>query len=368
MAISRISRRRHPRGNATVEFALIAPLMVALLLWSNYFYEALYAKIKTAEMARYIGFERTVRKDLAGILAEAKSRYQDLDGTTKGQALPGGYRNLLTVDATASLTDAPFGGDMGKAAQEAGNGVSGLLQKVASAFGSTVGKVANSLGFQTTQGAVRADVTFSLQNRVVPTTIAGWVISPGKSLNLSLKDSFFMYHDTWRAWEPGDQPGQASYDTVQSRTQQRVRKVAYLGLAQLAPGVMSSIGKVLNVLGLEFPLDNGYIDSAVLIRKPTEPGRYSDIYGTRTMPGDRLMAPVWYSDQYRTPPWWVGTLKEKTGHHSGGGYNDNWPMRAYNCRGDFFQGQIQSKLPEVYVAKTKDVGSYFTVGSNACVP
>jgi hypothetical protein len=349
-----------------VEFALIAPLMVALLLWSNYFYEALYAKIKTAEMARYIGFERTVRKDLPGIVAEARSRYQDLDGSTKALALPGNYKNLLTVNAQASLADAPFGGDMGQAAQQAGGGISAALQKVASAVGNTVGKIASQLGFQTSQGAVRADVTFSLQNRVVPTSIAGWKISPGNSLNLTLKDSFFMYHDTWRAWEPGDQPGQPGYGTVQSRTQQRVRNVAYLGLTQLAPGPLNQAGKVLDALGLEWPLDNSYIDSAVLIRRPPDPGRHGDIYGTRTMPGDRLRAPVWYSDTYRTPPWWVGKLKNKTGYESSGGYDDNWPMRAYNCRGNFFQGQTRSLLPEVYVAELKDAGEYFTMNAWAC--
>lgn len=366
MTKPRATRRRQPRGNATVEFALVAPIMVALLLWSNYFYEVLYAKIKTAEMARYIGFERTVRKDLPGIIAEAKSRYQDLDGTTKGQALPKSYRNLLTVDAQASLADAPFGGDMGQTAQQAGGGISAVLQKVASVVGTAVGKLAGFLGFKTTEGAVRVDVTFSLQNRVVPTTIAGWQISPGNSLNLTLKDSFFMYHDTWRAWEPGDQPGQPGYGSVQSRTQQRVRKVAYLGITQLASGAMSAIGKVLGVLGLEWPLDNGYIDSAVLIRKPEDAGRYSDIYGTRTMPGDRLLAPVWYSDTYRTPPWWVKDLRLKTGFNSSGGYEDNWPMRAYNCRGNFFQGQTKSNLPEVYVAQSKNVGEYFRMGANAC--
>lgn len=366
MTRNRTSRRRHPRGNATVEFAIIAPLMVALMLWSNYFYEVLYARIKTAEMARFIGFERTVRKDMAGILAEAKSRYQDLDGSTKGQALPKNYRNLLTVDGTVSLADAPFGGDMGKTASDAGGGISAALQKVASVVGNVVGKLAGFLGFKTTEGAVRADVTFSLQNRVVPKTIASLVVSSGNALNLTLKDSFFMYHDTWRAWEPGDQPGDPGYGTVQSRTQQRVRKVAYLGLTQLASGALSSIGKVLSVIGLEWPFDDGYIDSAVYIRKPEDPGRYGDVFGTRTVPGDKLLAPVWKSEQSAVRAWDVGTLREKSGETSNGGYDDNWPLRAYNCRGDFFQGQKQSKLPEVYLPQMNNVSEYFHFNPHAC--
>lgn len=366
MLRSRTPRRRHPRGNATVEFALVAPLMLALVMWSNYFYEVLYARVKTAEMARFIGFERTVRTDLAGIVAEAKSRYQDLDGTTKGKALPKNYKNLLTVNATVVNADAPFGGDMGQTASKAGGGISAVLQKVASVVGNVVGKLASFLGFKTTEGAVRADVTFSLQNRVVPDNIAQYVVSPGKSLNLTLKDSFFMYHDTWRAWAPGDQPGAAGYGTVQSRTQQRVRKVAYLGITQLAPGAMSAIGQVLSVLGLEWPLDNSYIDSAVLMKKPEDPGRYPDQFGTRTMPGDKLLGAVWMNEGSPVRAWDVSSLREKSGESSSGGYKDNWPMRAYNCRGNFFQGQTQSKLPEVYLGSSAQVSDYFVIGADAC--
>ena len=363
----RTHRRSPPRGNATVEFALLAPLFVALILWSNYFYEVLYAKVKTAEMARFIGFERTVRNNVPAIVAEARNRYQDLDGSTKGLALPASYKNLLTVNASASNAGAPLSGDTGQTASDAGGGVSGAFSTVASVIGSSVEKVIGLLGFSTSQGAVKADVTFSVQNRIVPTQIASLMVSPGSSLNLTLKDSFFVYHDTWRGWEPGDNP-KSTYPTAQQRTQARVRKVAYLGLNELAGGFLDAIGQVLSVLKLEWPLSSDYINDAVLIRRVPDSGRYNDTYGSRTVPGDKLLAPVWMSETNQRPPWNVPSLRYITGQRSNGGYEDNWAMRSYNCRGDYFQGARRSELPEVLfpLMDNGTAHSYFKFSSNAC--
>jgi hypothetical protein len=351
-----------------VEFALLAPLFVALILWSNYFYEVLYARVKTAEMARFIGFERTVRSNVPAIVSEARNRYQDLDGTTKGLALPPSYRNLLTVNATSSNAAAPLSGDTGQTASDAGGGISGAFAKVSSVIGSSVEKLIGLLGFSTSQGAVKADVTFSLQNRVVPSRIASLVVSPGNSLNLTLKDSFFMYHDTWRAWEPGDNP-KNTYPTVQQRTQARVRKVAYLGLNDLAGGALDAVGQVLSVLGLEWPLSSDYINDSVLIRRVPDTARYSDAFGSRTVPGDKLLAPVWMSETKMKAPWTVNAeLRQKTGQQSTGGEEDNWPMRAYNCRGDYFQGARKSELPEVFfpLMDSGTAHAYFKFSANAC--
>jgi len=231
-----------------------------------------------------------------------------------------------------------------------------------------VEKLIGVLGFSTSQGAVKADVTFSLQNRIVPTRIASLMVSPGSSLNLTLKDSFFMYHDTWRAWEPGDNP-QATWPTVQQRTQARVRKVAYLGLSDLAGGAMDAVGKVLSVLGLEWPLSNEYINDSVLIRRVGDSGRYNDAFGSRTVPGDKLLAPVWMNEFQQRAPWSVNSeLRHKTGQQSSGSYDDNWPMRAFNCRGDYFQGARKSELPEVFFPLMDNSTShaYFKFSTNAC--
>lgn len=54
------SRRKKARkGQALVEFALIAPVMVTLLLFCIYFYELNFIKIKTQEMARFAAWEMT---------------------------------------------------------------------------------------------------------------------------------------------------------------------------------------------------------------------------------------------------------------------------------------------------------------------
>src|SRR5512140_309580 len=47
------------RGAATVEFALIVPVLVMILFFSMYLTELVRAKLKVQEFARYVVFERT---------------------------------------------------------------------------------------------------------------------------------------------------------------------------------------------------------------------------------------------------------------------------------------------------------------------
>src|SRR5215471_2451219 len=43
----------NPRGSALLEFALVAPILIALILYSLFFSELLRAKLKLQEVARY---------------------------------------------------------------------------------------------------------------------------------------------------------------------------------------------------------------------------------------------------------------------------------------------------------------------------
>ncbi|MFP2907719.1 pilus assembly protein, partial [Pyxidicoccus sp. 3LFB2] len=91
-----------------MELALLAPLLVVLVLWANYFWEVQRARLKAAELARYVAFERTVRTDLVGIVTEARERYKDLDGATPHGELGPGYRNRLTLNVRAENAPAPL--------------------------------------------------------------------------------------------------------------------------------------------------------------------------------------------------------------------------------------------------------------------
>jgi len=47
----------NPRGSAILEFALVAPILIALILYSLFFSELVRAKLKLQEVARYAAWE-----------------------------------------------------------------------------------------------------------------------------------------------------------------------------------------------------------------------------------------------------------------------------------------------------------------------
>ncbi|WP_224245583.1 TadE family protein [Hyalangium gracile] len=360
--------RRAQRGGAVVEFAILAPILVVLVLWSNYFWEVQHARIKAAEIARFVAFERTVRPDLGAIAAEAKDRYKDLDGTTKGVELGTAYRNRLTINVTARNAPAPLTGmslsDMGTK-----GGAGGIAGAAMSVLGAVAGEVAQKMDLDPNQGAVQADVEVKIENAIIPNEIALYTTGfSDDRLNLTLNERFYMFHDTWRAWGYGDNPNN-TYARVQQITYDRARQITYAGITSgSAGGALDAIGTVLSVLGLDFPFSDSYVRDSFLMRPVPQNGYYNATTPTRTVPGDRLQAAYWRSDTRACLNSCEPTIiKQKRGYRSSGDYNDNWPMRSYNCRGKFFQGARQSNQTESEYSQPSGPGtSYFTYGRNAC--
>lgn len=363
---------RARRGGAMVEFAILAPILVVLILWSNYFWEVQYARIKAAEAARFVAFERTVRSDLNAIANEAQDRYKDLDGSTKGVDLGSSYRNRLTVTVTAVNQDAPLTqfslSDMGSK-----GGASGIIGAVVGALGATAELVAKAMDLDTSKGAVQADVEFKIQNAIIPQEIALYTTGfSDDRLDLTFNDRFYMYTDTWRAWKPGDDFRNAN--TVNQKLHDNIydhsKGVIYAGLASgAASGALSAIGTVLSVLGLDFPFQDSYIQDSIMVKRPEDPGNvFNPNISTRTMPGDKLQALYWKNDTRscfnNCEP---QVIKQKRGFNQRADYNDNWPMRSYNCRGIYFQGATKSNEPESKYAQSYGAGgSYFNYGGSAC--
>jgi hypothetical protein len=350
-----------------VEFAILAPILVVLVLWSNFFWELQQARIKAAEAARFVAFERTVRPDVSRIASEAQDRYKDLDGSTKGVDLGSAYRNRLTVTVQAEDAPAPLSSESFSGISTKG-GASGIAGAALGALGGTAEKVAEAMGLDTKKGAVKASIEFKVQNAIIPEQIALYTTGfSDDRLDVTFKENFYLFHDTWRAWGYGDSPAN-SYPRVEQITHDRARGVVYAGLASAGGGALSSIGDVLSVLGLDFPFQNSYIRDSVMIRPVGADGRYAATTPTRTVPGDQLRAAYWRDDDsycYNNcePP----EIKQKRGFLNKGDYNDNWPMRTYNCRGKFFQGARQSNLPESEYVQSAGVGkSYFNYGGDKC--
>ncbi|MCP3102129.1 pilus assembly protein [Myxococcus sp. K15C18031901] len=381
---NRRPRARAQRGAATTEFALLAPILLGLMVWANYFWEVQHVRLKAAEVARFVSFERTVRPDLNRITAEAMERYQDLDGATKTGELPKGlgFQNRLTLSIKAEEADAAL---QQESMEERGGlgGATGIIGKALGALGATAGAVAKKMGLDPSRGAVHTEVEIRIENGIIPPQIA--FLATGfddDRLDLRFTEKHFMFYDTWRAWEHGDRSDD-SYARVQQHTLDRVRHIAYAGIASGGGDVLDAIGKVLSVLGLDFPFSNDFIRDSVLIRHvkddstaPYARGRYptptpNGERPTRTVPGDVLQAAYWKSDDEAC---FGGScepdeIRFKRGLKPSGedSFDDNWPMRAYNCRGKFFQGATRSSAPESVYAQSETEGkSYHSYRDDAC--
>lgn len=341
------TRRRAPRGGATVELAILAPILVVLVLWANYFWEVQRARIKGAELARYVAFERTVKTDAAAIAAEAQERYKDLDGATPTGELGTAYRNRLTLTVQAQDVSAPLH---------------------ATAFLADL--AASRMDLNPDTGAVETTIQMTVQNGIIPDQIAFFNTAPDSALlNLDMREGFHLVHDTWRAWKRGDDPNN-SYLPVENNIHEKTSGIVYLGLG--GNGAMDAIGTVLSVLGLDFPFTSNYIRSSVMVRAvPARGNFYGEVpMETRTVPGDILRARYYNSDDnFCTGGGCEPDLvRQKRGVINRGDRGDNWPMRSYNCRGQYFQGATQSRAPEsLYSQQTfAGRGSYHTYGNNAC--
>ncbi|MCY1017180.1 TadE family protein [Pyxidicoccus sp. MSG2] len=364
-------KRGAQRGAATVELALVAPILVVLVLWANYFWELQRVRLKAAELARFMAFERTVRTDLTGITVEARKRYQDLDGSTRTGELGTAFRNRLTLEVVqvenepAPLIEVPL-----ENRARVGN-ASRFLTPVTRELGANAEDVAREMELNLDEGAVLAKVRFEIKNGIIPDHIALYTTGLGGDwLDLSMTEQFFLVHDTWRAWAPGDNPLD-SYAAVEQHTFDRTQHIVYKGVKQQAGGALSAIGGMASMFRLDNIDAKSYIRESVKILPVGVAADYSAVTATYTVPGNVLHAAYWKDD---TTPCF-GTcepegIKQKRGLISGGADGENWPMRAYNCRGEFFQGAAKSELPEsVYGAHNTEnnVGrEYHNYGDRAC--
>ena len=178
---ARLPWKRLSRGAAITEFALVAPLLVTLLLFSMYFTEIIRAKLKLQEASRYVAFEMTSytltdygssapdrhRKafDLAKgkVAQDALDRFKDLDSVDDRPAgnFVVGYQDVrVRVDeqqvalAESPVSNAlPVGGPIAQGIANAINGGSNWFF--------------NRFGFNT-RGQVQVELTGTIESRYLP--------------------------------------------------------------------------------------------------------------------------------------------------------------------------------------------------------
>ncbi len=211
------------RGTATVEFAIIVPVLVTILLFSMYLTELVRAKLKLQEFARYTVWEMTsyTLSDFAKakhedafddarreMMAEAVERYKDMD-SVEPHAFPGNFvARYSDVEGTVENKEIP----LFEAGLVLGNGGEGFASEVVSAANVGANQLLRGWEFNT-RGWVEAETSMRFNNLLLPENYldagSGGFFQEdgfgGQSLrSLGLKARFSMYADPWNLEDGSD--------------------------------------------------------------------------------------------------------------------------------------------------------------------
>jgi hypothetical protein len=213
-----------PSGAATVEFALVVPVLVTILLFSMYLTELVRAKLKLQEMARYVVWEMTsyTLSDFANakheeafadaqreMMAEALDRYKDMDSAEPNAPAGNLVARYTDVNGTVRNKEVPFL-DAGLAL---GNTDEGFASDVLSAANGGARRLLDLWSFNT-KGWIEAEVSMKFNNVLLSrnyldkNTPGGFFQVDGfggqNLASLGLKARFSMYADPWNMEDGAD--------------------------------------------------------------------------------------------------------------------------------------------------------------------
>ncbi|HEX8823657.1 MAG TPA: TadE family protein [Archangium sp.] len=209
------------RGAATVEFAIVVPLLVSILMFSIFLTEIILAKFKLQEASRYVAWEMTsytlsdyaeANHDQAfdtamqATMTEATERYKDLNSVE-----PNGGRSSIMLRAdpvTVAITNQTVEGiDLSWAMPAGGAG-----EEVSSAIGKGYNFFLNHFKFNT-KGQVEVQITSRLASLVLPRSylqkeqggfynVDNW---GGRDLsNLPVNNRYTLIANGWHLPDGGD--------------------------------------------------------------------------------------------------------------------------------------------------------------------
>ena len=279
MRPSPLRSRRALRGAATVEFALVVPLLVVVLLFSMYLTELVRARIKVLEAARHAAWELTSfpLSDFANadhdkawteahdkVHEDAMARFGDMD-SVEPDLQPSFIADTSNLQVTIERQDIPFI----EAGLVLGNGGEGgdLASGILNAFNGGANALLGGWGFNK-QGMVTSRVSLDFNNRLLPrnylnegeTGFFTTDFTGGRDLTtLTLASHHALYADSWYLVDGQDA-------VVRSRRAgahrggdlkmphglyQQVNRMTFLGLNTALDKV--GIGGVLDFLGNVLP-------------------------------------------------------------------------------------------------------------------
>lgn len=211
------------RGAATVEFAIVVPVLVMILLFSMYLTELVRAKLKLQEFARYTVWEMTsytlsdfakakhddaFRDARQEMMAEAVERYRDMDSVEPNAPRGNFVASYSDVAGTVENKEIP----LFEAGLMLGNGGEGFASDVVSAANVGANQLLGGWDFNT-KGWVEAETSMRFNDLLLPEHYLDegsggfFKVDPfgGKSIrSLELKSRFSMYADPWNLEDGSD--------------------------------------------------------------------------------------------------------------------------------------------------------------------
>jgi hypothetical protein len=366
-----VKMRGRKRGQAMLEFALVVPLFVTLLLFSLFFTEEVRGLLKLQEAARYAAWEMTSYTltdfgkgdndhafDIAQgeVTTETQDRFKDLDSVEDNQPFTMfadfDKPTVKIENETINFVDSPIGG---------GGALGGILGGVSN----SINFVLNQWGFNS-KGKVKVTVNSAIHNKIVGQhffdtgtgapkfSVDQW---GGHSINnLPFTNSFSLVATGWdlpdggnanatqgKAGRHGDKKGGGDDSGLWTE----VNRMVFLGLKnkfEQVPGVQS-LG---NVLGFFLPafvgtfvVDHSYVPSTDNgdCSRPTHPA----IKGTNNLDDTHNGYPGLDFDKercYDTAPF-QDTAGLGSNSSSVGEY-----IQIFNARGDNFMGCKNSQADD----------------------
>jgi hypothetical protein len=232
------------RGHAIVEFALVAPLLVLLVLYSIYFTELMQAKLKLLEAARFAAWEMTsfplsdygsrrhqeVFHQAAGDVAQAtEDRYRHLDGRT-----PFGFATSVdTFQTTLSQTPIASSRRIDELSTGGTSEGTAWTSSIFSVARGGLGTALQKLGFNT-QGQIRAQVSTAVVNRLLPQHLLDRDLT-----RLALEAELTLVADGWSLTDGADsvirngRAGQHRSGREPSGLYTQVRRMDFLGVREM---------------------------------------------------------------------------------------------------------------------------------------
>jgi hypothetical protein len=176
MLRNRLPQQKSRRGAATVEFALVVPILVSIIMFSMFLTEIILAKFKLQEASRYVAWELTsytlsdyaegdhdkaFNTAMTAAVTDANERYKDFNSV---EPAAGNFAVMLRADpvATTIVNQTVSGIDASEIFPGGGSG-----EEVLSAVGKGVNFFINHFKFNT-KGQVQVEMTSSLASLILP--------------------------------------------------------------------------------------------------------------------------------------------------------------------------------------------------------